>query len=274
MRPLMHLHILASGSKGNAAIVEGPEGSVLIDCGISRKRLFERTAELGVHMDRVVATIITHEHSDHVNGLRVFAKRFEGSLIATQGTATASQNLLSLPFTTVGNDDELMLAGMHVSTFPTSHDVCDPFGLRFTVVNENGVIEDALGWCTDTGYLTKQAQSELVGCRILGLESNHDVHMLRTGPYPFFLKERVGGRHGHLSNEQCAKALTSLVTSETRTVVALHLSEKNNRPSTCVRTLAAALGAEPANDVFTQARTPDGSLTILAAAQDRPLTIW
>ena len=98
--------------------------------------------------------------------------------------------------------------------------------------------------------------------------------MLATGPYPAVLKARVAGDHGHLSNDQAAGALRELVGPTTETVVALHLSQKNNRPSVAVRTLAAAVGAQAANDTFTEARTPDGALTICAAGQDRPLTIW
>ena len=160
---------------------------------------------------------------------------------------------------------------MRVRTFPTSHDVADPFGLRF----DCGAGEDAdsLGFCTDTGMLGDRALELLSGVRILALESNHDAHMLATGPYPGFLKQRVAGDHGHLSNDQAAAALRELVGPDTETVVAMHLSEENNRPSVAVRTLAAAVGAQAANSTFTEARTADGHLTICAAAQARPMSV-
>ena len=161
---------------------------------------------------------------------------------------------------------------MRVRTFPTSHDVADPFGLRCDCASENGA--DSLGFCTDTGALGQRAMTLLRGVRILALESNHDARMLATGPYPAVLKARVAGDHGHLSNDQAAGALRELVGPATETVVAMHLSQENNRPSVAVRTLAAAVGAQAANDTFTEARTPDGALTICAAGQDRPLTIW
>lgn len=274
MQPLIHLHVLASGSKGNAALIEGPEGLVLVDMGISRKALLERSGELGVDASGIVAAVFTHEHSDHVSGASVFCKRFDGPLYATAGTIAARRYLTELPFTIVDARDRFFAAGMIIETFPTSHDVADPFGLRFSVVDEEGELQDALGWCTDTGYLTSQAKHMLTGCRILGIEANHDVTMLEHGPYPAMLKARVKGPRGHLSNDQCAEALPSLVTEDTETVVALHISEKNNRPSTCVRTLANALGAKPTNDVFTEAQTPDGMVSICVAAQDRPLSIW
>ncbi len=274
MQPLIHLNVLASGSKGNAAIVEGPVGAVLVDCGISRKCLLERSAELGVDPSSIVAAVFTHEHSDHVSGASVFCRRFDGPLYATAGTVAARSYLMELPFTIVNARDAFDLAGMHVETFPTSHDVADPFGLRFSVMDSAGEELDALGWCTDTGVLSPQALHLLRGCRILGIESNHDRKMLANGPYPAYLKERVRGSHGHLSNDQCAEALPKLVTEATETVVALHLSEKNNRPSVCIRTLAAALDAEAANDTFTEARTPDGTLTICPAGQNKPLSVW
>lgn len=268
MTPEIHLHVLASGSKGNAAVVEGPEGSVLVDCGISRRALLARAAELGLDMGEVRAVLLTHEHSDHVGGLTVFCNHFEGELVTTAGTAAARPYLSALPFTIVGHADSLELAGMRVQAFPTSHDVADPMGFRFSTR------DDALGFCTDTGELGPEALAALAGVRILALESNHDERMLATGPYPGYLKARVAGRTGHLSNAQAADALGSLVGEDTETVVAMHLSQENNRPSVCMRTLAGAVGAEAANDAFTEARTPDGRLSLCCAAQDWPLTIW
>ena len=270
MTPQIRLHVLASGSKGNAALVEGPGGMVLVDDGISRRALLARADELGVDVGRVVAVVLTHEHSDHVGGLSVFCNRFEGPLYATAGTAGARRYLTELPFVLVGHSDEFEVAGMRIRTFPTSHDVADPIGLRFSAD------DDALGFCTDTGRLGDEALDALAGVRILALESNHDERMLATGDYPAYLKARVGGPTGHLSNAQAAEALRTLVGPDTETVVAMHLSQENNRPSVCVRTLAEAVGASVASgeDGRPEARTPDGHLTICCAAQDWPLSVW
>ncbi len=278
MQPLLHLFVLASGSKGNAAVIQGPDGSILVDCGISWRELGRRADAVGCDLTRVQAVFVTHEHSDHVRGLTTLHKRMEAPLVATAGTAGGSSVTLDLPFDLVDHDQSLDLAGMHVELFPTSHDVADPFGLRVSVIDEYGEVQDALGWCTDTGYLTADALGRLRGVRILGLEANHDVNMLAHGPYPAFLKARVGGDHGHLSNDQAADALGHLVGEDTETVVALHISQKNNTPGACVRTLADAVGAQVVDELsdgsLAEARTADGLLSICVASQDDPLVVW
>lgn len=275
MTPHMHVYVLASGSKGNAAVIEGPSGSVLLDCGLSRKRLHERADEVGCDLSGVEAVLLTHEHGDHTGGLSVICNHFDGPVYTTAGTASGRKHLLSLPFTLVDHDATLEVAGMRVQAFPTSHDVNDPMCFRFEVRDEaSDELLDAVGWVSDTGYLTDEAMYALYGCRILGIEANHDARMLATGPYPAYLKRRVASDTGHLSNEQAAQALPTLVTHDTETIIALHLSQENNRPSLAVRTLAEAVGAEQTNSTFTEARTPDGLLTVCASAQDRPLVVW
>jgi phosphoribosyl 1,2-cyclic phosphodiesterase len=274
MTPQIHLHVLASGSKGNAAVIEGPKGGVLVDDGIARRTLLARARELGVNMDNVRAVLLTHEHTDHIAGLTVFAKHFDGPLFATAGTIAARERLSQLPFKVIEHTDSLDLCGMHVTVFPTSHDVADPVGFRFATADENGKLTDALGYCTDTGVLTDEAGQALTGCRVLALESNHDERMLATGLYPGYLKQRIHSRHGHLSNAQAANALQDLVTNETEVIVGMHLSHENNRPSVAVRTLAATIDAEATNETFTEARTPDGHLTVCVSAQDAPLSVW
>ena len=273
MIPKIHLFVLASGSRGNAAVVEGPGGSVLVDCGISRKALHERARAVGCDLGRVQAILVTHEHQDHTDGLSVVCNHYDGPLFATAGTTLGRRFLSGIPFTLIDHDAELDLAGMHVRCFPTSHDVNDPVGFRFEVPGEDEPT-DALGWMTDTGYVTDAALDALYDCRILGIEANHDERMLTEGPYPAFLRKRVGGPGGHLSNAQSAEALQALVTQDTEVVVGLHLSEKNNRPSVATRTLAAAVGAEPVEGDMTEARTPDGRLTICVASQTEPLAIY
>lgn len=254
----IHLHILASGSKGNAAVVEGPTGSVLVDCGISRRELHRRADAADCDLSRVEAILVTHEHTDHTSGLPVVCKHFDGPVYATVGTAHARQALAALPFTPIARNMTLSLGGMRIQAFPLSHDVSDPICFRFEVWEQDHLV-DALAWATDTGILTEQALEALHGCRVMGIEANHDRKMLATGPYPYYLQKRVGGDHGHLSNARAAEALPQLLTPETQTVVAMHISQKNNLPELAQSTLAEAVG--------TQAE-------VLVASQTEPLTIW
>lgn len=280
MEPILHLYVLASGSGGNAAVVRGPEGSVLIDCGISLRQLEERADQVGCDLDDVVAVLVTHEHADHVSGLSVLANHFVGPFLTTAGTASGKSYLSRIPFTLIDHDTTLDLGGMTVEAFPTSHDVMDPMGFRFEVrsdydeTGEGGELLDAIGWMTDTGYVTDAALDALYGVRILGIESNHDVQMLAHGSYPAFLKQRILSAYGHLSNDQCAEVLPALITRDTETIVALHLSQENNRPAVCVRTLAQAVGAEVDPTNSAEARTPDGLLWVTAASQDEPVCVW
>ncbi len=272
MEERLALHILASGSKGNAAIVEGPAGSVLVDCGLARRTLIARAAELGVDAEAVSLVLITHEHTDHVKGLAVWSRHWEGPILASPGTA-GSRRLAELDVSSVAVGATFEAVGMGIRTLATSHDTREPMGLVFATA------DDSIALITDTGVFPEEALEAARGCRIIALESNHDEAMLAEGPYPWALKRRVGGELGHLSNRQAAEAARRIVTPATETVVAMHLSQENNRPSLAVRSLAEALGAVSANTTFTRARRTRpgsagaGTLEIIAASQERPLTI-
>ena len=267
MTHALRLHILGSGSKGNCELIEGPEGIIMVDNGFSRREVLRRMAELELEASRVVALIVTHEHSDHVKGLPVWCKSFPGALLASSGTPQARETLEGLPFTEFEPGACLDIAGIEVQTFSTSHDVVNPIGLRFSCRN------DSIGIMTDTGTATEAALKALGDVRILALESNHDVPMLRTGSYPRYLQDRIISERGHLSNAQAAEAAHSLVGPHTEQLVAMHISQENNRPSLAVRALAEALGAELDNELGSSAtlRRPDPlpSLHIRAAGQNR-----
>lgn len=241
MSSQLRLYILASGSAGNAAVVEGPAGSVLVDCGLSRKELRRRAEIAGCDLGRVCAILITHEHGDHTKGIPVVAKHFDGPIYATKGTMEARAALAPVPYTPLTSGDELSLGGMRVRCFSLSHDVEDPIGFRFDA-REGDKLIDSVGWATDTGVVTDSALAALAGCRILGIETNHCPKMLANGPYPYYLKQRVGGSRGHLSNDQAVDALAQLVTERTETVVGMHISQENNRPSLARRALEEAVG--------------------------------
>lgn len=267
----LHLHILGSGSRGNCALVEGPAGLIMIDDGFSRREVLSRMHDLGLDEDTVRALILTHEHSDHVSGVTVWCRRFTGALYASLGTPDARAYLAALPFVEFAPGASLEVAGVRIDTFPTSHDVVSPVGFRFSCAG------DAIGYVTDTGVLPPGARRALRDARILALESNHDVAMLRTGSYPRALQNRILSERGHLSNAQAAEVLPELVTERTEQVVAMHISQENNRPSLAVRALAAAVGATLDDEIGSSAtleRAAAPALRIRAAGQNRPLTCW
>lgn len=272
MAHALHLHILGSGSKGNCELIEGPAGLIMIDNGFSRREVLRRMHELGLDESLVRAIIVTHEHSDHVKGLGVWCKHFDGALYASVGTPEARESIEGMPFHEFEPGDALEIAGMTVQTFPTSHDVVNPIGLRVSCDN------DSIGLMTDTGMVTHDALDVLAGVRILALESNHDVPMLRTGDYPRYLQDRILSERGHLSNDQAAEAACELVGAQTEQLVAMHISQENNRPSLAVRALAAALEADLDDELGSSATlTRMGAATdlhIRPAGQNRPISIW
>lgn len=254
----LHLHILGSGSKGNCALIEGPQGLIMVDDGLSRRETLKRMAELGLSADNVSALLITHEHSDHIKGLDVWCKHWHGPLFASRGTLSSKENLSHLPVEEFDPGDTLSIAGIHVQTYSTSHDVINP-----------------IGFATDTGELSSQAMNTLKDCRVLALESNHDVTMLREGEYPRFLQERILSARGHLSNGQAAEAARELVTDRTEQLIAMHISQDNNRPNLTVKSYAKALAATLDDELGSSATLLQGSrkLSIRPASQYRPATI-
>jgi phosphoribosyl 1,2-cyclic phosphodiesterase len=252
----LHLHILGSGSKGNCAIIEGSEGYVMVDCGFSKRTVLARMDAMGLDPDRLVALILTHEHTDHLSGVGVLSRAYDLPVYATCGTARVAKVAALQHLETFNAGEQINLAGMDILTFSTSHDAADPIGMRF----QCGV--DSVGYATDTGVITAQVKELLAGCRLLALESNHDPDMLKTGPYPGFLKSRIAGNEGHLSNVQSASALTSLLCDRLELVVGMHLSQSNNSPS-----LAHAALKSVVVDNGHCAQT-------VVASQGRPLSIF
>lgn len=239
----LRIHVLASGSKGNASLVENiatGEG-VLIDCGICKRDVLSRSAEAGFDLGKLKAVLITHEHSDHTKGLKVLYRELakqglQVPLFVNQATYANSKLVQEAAQLTevVGLDaeDQLSLAGMEVFAFDTSHDAASSFGFRLWAG------EDALGFMTDTGVVTGAAHEALRGCRVLALEANHDPTMLKNGPYPRALQERVSSERGHLSNGQASEELKSLLHPGLEEVIAMHISENNNTyrlPVECLR---------------------------------------
>lgn len=234
---LLTLTVLASGSSGNAAVVHGTGGAILLDAGISAKRIIAGMEAAGIDPESLDAAFITHDHGDHIKGVRVTAKRLGLPVYMTEGTAIgAGPQLEHTDVRIVRCGDSLSIGGIGVRVFAVEHDVAEPVGYAF---------EDSLGShvgvVTDTGRLTPQAADALRDCEILGIECNHDVDTLSNGPYPWFLKERILSSHGHLSNDSAAEAISKLAGGRLRHVVALHLSDTNNTGRMAQEAVVAAL---------------------------------
>ncbi len=235
----MEVLVLASGSSGNAAVVRSGETAVLVDAGISALAIRRRLAIFGLRPEDLSGIVLTHEHSDHVKGLEVFLKRHGVPVWTTTGTASRLP-LDGGPGGELTSGRMLRLGGLAIHPVQTCHDAAEPVAYVF----EDG--DHRVGFCTDTGVVTPLLMHRLKGCHALLLESNHDTDLLRHGPYPWHLKQRIRSRLGHLSNEQSVEAVGELVWGGLRALVGLHLSEQNNDAGLVRKSLRTAVPREVA----------------------------
>lgn len=234
----MRFASLGSGSQGNALIVEAGETKVMVDCGFSARMATARLARLAAAPDDLDAILVTHEHGDHVGGVFAFARRHRLTVYLTHGThAAASRGVSALPeCRLIDGHSPFSIGDLEVMPFPVPHDAREPVQYVF------GDGLHRLGVLTDTGSITPHIIHVLGACDALLLECNHDCDMLAASRYPAVLKQRIGGRFGHLENSQAAALLRQVETGRLQHLVAAHLSQENNRPELAVGALAAALG--------------------------------
>jgi phosphoribosyl 1,2-cyclic phosphodiesterase len=236
---------LASGSRGNCAIVASSTTRILVDAGISCRETFKRMKAVGEDPHSLSAILITHEHSDHVYGLATLAKRMRIPIYMTGGThqawARAVRNqtgekpqLEKLERFESGHS--FQVGDIAVKPFTIPHDAADPVGFTFRA---EGI---KVGIATDLGYLPVSVRDHLRGSDVLVMESNHDLEMLRVGPYPWSVKQRVMSRVGHLSNLALAEFFSNEYDNHATFVVLAHLSEQNNHPEIARREAERALG--------------------------------
>ncbi|HZI94269.1 MAG TPA: MBL fold metallo-hydrolase [Patescibacteria group bacterium] len=218
--------MLGSGSSGNCTLVEGRRGRLLIDCGLSARETERRLEQVGTDPRSIDAVLVSHEHADHVGGAARFSRRFGAPVHTTPATAAASglaaADLAGLSHTEPGLS--FMVGDIAVSPFSVPHDAVDNVGF---VVECEGT---RLGYATDLGHTTRLVVERLKQCDLLVTEANHDSEMLRSGPYPWSVKQRILGRHGHLSNDEMSDLVAGVAGERTRHLFLAHLSRTNNTP--------------------------------------------
>jgi len=227
---------LASGSSGNAALLSDGKTHILIDAGVSCKRLCAAIRTYSIDPGEISAVLVTHDHGDHIAGLDVFSKYYGAPVYASRG---ACRHLALLPRAAkrlrLIDGSSISFGGVNVTVFDTSHDAEGSVGFRF---DAGGL---AVGYFTDSGCVTASARRALAGVDILVIESNYDRHMLVTGDYPYYLQRRIMSETGHLSNDACAEYCCEMLAGGARRFLLAHLSENNNTPNTAFSAVKSAL---------------------------------
>lgn len=231
--------VLASGSTGNATIVKGSSKMVLVDAGLSAKKMDEMMKERGVSGHELDGLVVTHEHSDHIKGLGAFARKYELPVFANEATWGAMERHIG----TIAPEKRVIMetgeclefGEMTVQSYPISHDAAEPVGYCF---QENG---EKLSLATDLGYVSEKVKRQIIDSDVLVLESNHDTEMLRMGRYPWNIKRRILSDIGHLSNEAAGEALVELMTDRTKRIYLAHLSLDHNQMDLALLTVNSIL---------------------------------
>jgi phosphoribosyl 1,2-cyclic phosphodiesterase len=263
----VRLTILGSGSAGNCAYVEAGETRLLIDAGFSLRQIRQRLATIGRGPENLTGILITHEHSDHVQGVVALSQKLGLPVYCNRPTKEAIEfqsrsKLLNCRLFTTGASFEV--GDILVETFTIPHDAQDPVGFLLRTSAGN------IGFLTDLGHTTRLAMERVRRANVLLLESNHDIKMLQDCPHrPWSLKQRILGRHGHLSNEAAAEAIEMIMTAEMRHLYLGHLSRECNRPELAFRVMSECvrkIGASHLRLEMTSQDVPCPTLTLGAEA--------
>ena len=256
--PPLKFSILSSGSGGNAIYIEADGKRILIDAGLSEKKLSQRMAWIDRDFFGLDAVFATHEHSDHIRGIGPLARKYQLELYATEGTFNRGKNIMgTLPgFNPIRAGKSVEFGELILEPYATPHDAEESVAF---IVHYRG---KRLGIATDLGHVTQDVKNKLKKMDVLLVESNHDVEMLDAGPYPWITKKRIKSDVGHLSNEACGELITSVKHSGLSRVVLMHMSETNNHPDLVRLIVRQALGEDSPEIMIAEQNQPT-SLMVL-----------
>ncbi|MBM7552171.1 MBL fold metallo-hydrolase [Thalassobacillus pellis] len=222
----LRFSVLASGSTGNAFYIETEQEKILVDAGLSGKRLDQGFKEIGVNPKELTKILVTHEHSDHIKGLGIIARKYNLPIYANEKTWKAMEGYLGKLSIDqkfhFGMEEARKFGDLDIESFGVSHDAADPMFYSFRHDGKK------VSLVTDLGYVSERIKKTVEDADAYIFESNHDVSMLRMGRYPWNIKRRILGDSGHVSNEDCALALTDIITDRTKRIYLAHLSQDNN----------------------------------------------
>ncbi len=232
----MIVHVLASGSTGNAVLFQFGKNKILVDVGISCRRIERGLQTIGVKAGELDAVLLTHEHNDHIKGLDVFIRKYRLPVYTKPATWERIDCLKKLPAESVKElEGTFSLGKVLIEPFPISHDAADPVGYCFHYGKYKAVL------ATDLGVVDREVEQALSFSDIAVLESNHDPQMLKNGPYPPYLKKRIAGKEGHLSNYDTARLLSTIPRLKPLRVLLAHISRQNNHPVLAQQTVGRIL---------------------------------
>ncbi len=240
---------LFSGSTGNSVYIKCDRAEFLVDAGVSCRMLETALREAGTSLSNISGIFVTHEHNDHIKGIDMIAKKYEIPVYINTNSAKyiyCNDSMLNLQraLEIFNPGEELKVCGVKVSAFKTPHDSWGCSSFRFC--DTDG---DTFGIATDIGYVSKSVASALLGCRQVVIESNHDIDMLKNGVYPQYLKARISGTGGHLSNDDCARFLPYLAKEGAERIFLAHLSKENNHPELALECAKSALSDYPGTEL-------------------------
>lgn len=251
---------LYSGSSGNSTYIGTKNGGILVDAGASMKGLCSAIESAGGSLLEIVGIVVTHEHTDHIKGLKTILSKTNIELIASSDTleTLASADKIPAGTKTVALDNGVLeLNGIEIMRFPTSHDCKGSSGYCFTLPDNQRVAV-----CTDLGVVTDHVRKAITGCETILLESNHDIEMLKKGMYPPQLKMRIMSEIGHISNNACSAELANLLKNGTKRFILGHLSRENNTPllaKSCAEAALMDVGAKNGKDYILTVASPSGN---------------